>query len=393
MSDTAALDEKNEELNNTTNKEEKSYPSKVVDFVILTLVMCVAIVVYFGFSGALLYTCKLGQSNILPTDSKCEPYTDYKLEFPLKEKQINIFTDTFINPKNSMKLSFPHDEFNLSNKLLDMFRDYKNEPESNFLANYFISIAEALIQFFYVCINFTLNMMNQLPEVVIILFGIPIVSIISSILLIVSNLYVVFLWFANMKWFFKSNENNKSGPPKWEDVPLISFNFCIACWLVIIFFIIFFFGLGFFPFITSILWSYCSLSCLSYKSVFNGNTAGVFTIIQDVFKYYKVTIMTIFSLIVVSNALATLGPIPGVFSLITILLIYFGLFGISIYKPVDMEIYKEKLSPVTDYEQAIKRCKPHNIDKNRTWLEFLGLKGGSKNISNQLKKIHKNFAK
>ena len=389
MSDTTALDEKNEELNNTTNKEEKSYSSKVVDFLVLTLIICISIIFYFGFSGALLYACKLGQSNILPTDSKCEPYTDFKLEFQEKEKQINIFTDTFINAKNSMKLSFPHDEFNLSNKLLDMFRDYKNEPESNFLANYFISITEALIQFFYVCINLTLNMMNQLPEVVIIAFGIPIVSIISSILLIVSNFYVVFLWFANMKWFFKSNENNKSGPPKWEDVPLISLNFCIACWLVVIFLILFFFGLGFFPLITSMLWTYCSLSCLSYKSIFNGNNAGVFTIIQNVFKYYKVTIMTIFSLIIVSIAFSKLGAIPGVFSLITIGLIYFGLIGISIYKPVDIE----NLSPVTDYEQAIKKCKPHNVDKNRTWLEFIGLKGGGKNITNQLKKIHKNFRK
>ena len=156
MSDTAALDEKNEELNNTTNKEEQNYASKVVNFVIQTLVLFVVIIIYFCCSGALLYTCKLGQSNILPTDSTCEPYTEYKLEFPLKEKQINIFTDTFINPKNSMKLNFPQNEFNLSNKLLDMFRDYKNEPESNFLANYFISIAESLIQFFYICINFTL---------------------------------------------------------------------------------------------------------------------------------------------------------------------------------------------------------------------------------------------
>lgn len=387
MSDTTALDEKNEELNNTTNKEESSYASKVVNFVILTLILCLAIILYFGFSGALLYSCKLGQSNILPTDSKCEPYTQNKAS--IQEKKINIFTDTFINPQNSMKLIFPHDEFNLSNKLLDMFRDYKNEPESNFLANYFISIMEALIQFFYICINFTLNMMNQLPEAVIIIFGIPIVSIISSFVLIFSNFYIVFLWFANMKWFFKSNENNKSGPPKWEDVPLISFNFCIACWLCIIFFIILFFGFGFFPFITSILSLYCGFSCLSYKSIFNGNSGGVFTIIQNVFKYYKVTIMFIFSFIVVSNAFAKLGPVPGVFSLITLGLIYFGLLGLSIYKPIDME----NLSPVTDYEQAIKTCKTINIEKNRSWLEFIGLKGGGTNITKELKKIHKKFTK
>jgi hypothetical protein len=387
MSDTAALDQKTEELNNTTNTEEPSYTSKVINFVIYTLVLCVGIIFYYGLGGVLLYSCKLAQSNILPTESKCEPYTEYKPT--IQEKQINIFTDTFINPKNSMKISFPHDNFNLSNKLLDMFRDYKNDPESNFLANYFISIFEALIQFFYMCMNFTLNMMNQLPETIILLFGIPIVSIISTIVLIVSNLYILFLWFANMKWFFKSNENNKRGPPKWEDVPLISFNFFIACCLAFTFFILFFFGLGFFPFITSFLSFYCVFSCLSYKSVLNGNNAGVFTIIQDVFKYYKVTIMFVFSVIVVSAAFAELGAIPGVFSLITLGLIYFGLVGLSIYKPID----KDNLSPVTDYEQAIKTCKPPYLDKHRTWLEFIGLRGGGKNITKQLKDIHKKFTK
>lgn len=386
MSDTAALDQKNEELNNTTNKEESSYASKVVTFVIQTLILCIFIIIYYTFSGALLYSCKLGQSNILPTDNKCEPYTDNKPT--IQEKQINIFTDTFINPKNSMKLSFPHDKFNLSNKLLDMFRDYKNEPESNFLANYFISILESLIHFFYICMNFTLNMMNQLPEAIIVVFGIPIVSIIASIVLIASNFYIIFLWFANMKWFFKSNENNKRGSPKWEDVPLISFNFFIACWMVVAFLIISIFAFGFMPFITSILSLYCVLSCLSYKSILNGNNAGVITVIQDVFKYYKVTIMFVFSVIVVSTAFANLGAIPGVFSLITLGLIYFGLLGLSIYKPINME----HLSPVTDYDQAIKTCKPSFIDKERSWLEFIGLKGGG-NITKQLKNIHKKYKK
>jgi hypothetical protein len=387
MSDTAALDQKNEELNNTTNTEEPSYASKVVTFVTQTLVLCLAIIIYYGFSGALLYSCKLGQSNILPTESKCEPYTEYKPT--IQEKQTNIFTDTFINPQNSMKLTFPLDKFNLSNKLLDMFRDYKNEPESNFLANYFISIAEALIQFFYICMNFTLNMMNQLPEALIVLFGIPIVSIISTIVLIISNFYILFLWFANMKWFFKSNENNKHGPPKWEDVPLISFKYFIACCLVFTFLIIFFIAFGFFPFITSILSLYCGISCLSYKSLLNGTNAGVFTVIQDVFKYYKVTIMFVFSIIVVSTAFSKLGPLPGVFSLITLGLIYFGLVGLSIYKPIN----KDHLSPVTDYEQAVKTCKVTNIEKNKSWLEMIGMKGGGKNITKQLKDIHKKFTK
>ena len=91
MSDTAALDQKFQELNNTTNTEEPSYASKVISFVTQTLILCLAIIIYYGFSGALLYSCKLAQSNILPTEIKCEPYTEYKPT--IQEKQTNIFTD------------------------------------------------------------------------------------------------------------------------------------------------------------------------------------------------------------------------------------------------------------------------------------------------------------
>jgi membrane-bound metal-dependent hydrolase YbcI (DUF457 family) len=129
--------------------------------------------------------------------------------------------------------------------------------------------------------------------------------------------------------------------------------------------------------------------CLSYKSLLNGNNAGIFTIIQDVFKYYKVTIMFVFSVIVVSTAFAKLGPLPGVFSLITLGLIYFGLLGLSIYKPIN----KDNLSPITDYEQATKTCKPPYTEKPKGWLEIIGLKGGGKNITKQLKDIHKKFTK
>ena len=387
MSDTAALDEKNEELNNITTNDDPDYGSKVVQFVVATLILCVGSVLYYGSNGIVLYMCKLGQSNILPTEGKCFPYTDFKPS--IQEKDTNIFTDTIFNPKQSMKLKFPIDEYNLSNKLLDMFRDYKNEPESNFLANYFISIAESLIQFFYICLNFCSNMMNQLPEVIIVIFGIPIVLFISILVLIASNFYIWYLWFANMKWFFKTNKNDGRGPPKWDDVPLISVGFCIAFWLAILFIIVFFFGLGFFPFITGFLSTYCVFSCLSYKFNLNGEKAGIFTIITDVLKYYKVTIMFLFSLFVVSNAFTYLGAIPGVFSLITLGLMYFGLLGFTLYKPIDID----HLSPLVDYDQAIKKCKPPYIDKHRTWLQFMGLRGGGKNITKQLKEIHSKFTK
>ena len=103
--------------------------------------------------------------------------------------------------------------------------------------------------------------------------------------------------------------------------------------------------------------------------------------------------MFVFSFIVVASAFANLGPIPGVFSLITLGLIYFGLVGLSIYKPID----KDHLSPISPdgYEQATKKCKSTNVEeKNKGWMEMIGFKkGGGKNITKQLKDIHKKFTK
>ena len=84
---------------------------------------------------------------LLPTEKKCYPYEDTKPD--IQPVETNIFT-TFTDPMLSLKLRFPYDDYNGSNKILDMFREYKNQANSYFLANYLISIIESLIHFNYV---------------------------------------------------------------------------------------------------------------------------------------------------------------------------------------------------------------------------------------------------
>ena len=196
-------------------------------------ILFIIIIVYYSSSGLLLYACKLGQSNILPTDAHCFPYTDNKLD--IQPIRTNIFT-TFNDPPLSMKMKFPYNEENAANKLLDMFREYKNEPKSNFLANYFISIMESVVQFNYSAFNTILNMLNGLPEILIILFGPIIVGILSTIIFLLDHIYLIYLWFAKMGWFFKTNTNDSNtGNPKWADVTFVSpFNYWCALSLVIL---------------------------------------------------------------------------------------------------------------------------------------------------------------
>ena len=70
-SDTSAIDEKQDQ---STSSNQSNFISNIGGFVVTVIVLFIIIAFYYGGSGLLLYACKLGQSNILPTDIHCFPY-------------------------------------------------------------------------------------------------------------------------------------------------------------------------------------------------------------------------------------------------------------------------------------------------------------------------------
>lgn len=381
--DTSAIDEKKEENSLSTKND---FLSNIGGFFQTVVILCIIISLYCVGSGCLLYACKLGQSNILPTEIHCSPYTEIKPN--IQPIQTNIFT-TSTEPPLSMKMNFPYNEYNSSNKILNIFREYKNESKSHFLANYFISIMESILQFNYASFNTILNLLNSnLPESLIILFGPIIVGFLSTVLFFVDNLYLIYLWFSNMKWFFKKNTNiSTTGPPKWEDVTVYDiFKYCCAIGLVILFIIVFFFAFPFLSVISMLALSWCMISCILYKAEMYGKSITVSKIIQDIFKYYKISIMGIFSFFVIVSAFSKLGTVPGIFAVLTLALIYFGILTIDIFKPIN----KENLSPEVSYEQAKKTCSFKEPVKEKHGFLYdilLGQNGG--NITKELKNIGK----
>ena len=385
-SDTSAIDEKKEE-SSSSNKGD--YISNIGSFITSVIVMFIVITVYYTGSGLILYACKLAQSNILPTDVHCSPYTDSEPNIqPIKT---NIFTTGGESPL-SMKLSFPYNEYNSKNYILDMFREYKNEPRSNFLANYLISMIETIINFNYSAFNKILDMLNGLPEIILVIFGPVIVAFISTLIFIVDHFYLIYLWFAQMGWFFKTNTNDSgTGNPKWEDVTFMSpFNYWCAVWLVILFCILFFFSLPFITILASLSMSWCIFSCITYKAEMGGKIISALPIIKDTFKYYKTLIMSILSFFVVVNAFGKLGTIPGIFSILTLLLIYFGIISIDLFNPSS----KENLSPVVSFNQAKKTCSFKEPSKEKHGLLYglvFGQQGG--NITKEIKEIGKKLSR
>lgn len=384
-SDTSAIDEKQAELNSSSGKGE--IYSNIKGFITSIITIIILIGIYFSSSGLILYACKLAQSNILPTDIHCTPYEETRPN--IQPIETNIFT-TNTDPVLSMKMSFPYDKYNASNQVLDMIRQYKNQSDSNFLGNYFISIIESLIHMNYLVFNKILNIFNEnLPESLIVTLSPILVGIILSLVFFHDHLYLIYLWFANMGWFFKKNSNESGkGLPKWDDVTVASpVDYGLSICLVMLFIFIFFVGFPFLSIIVFFTMVWCVFSCIAYKASMGGKIISVAPIIQDVFKYYKIPIMGFFSFLVIVSAFTKLGTTPGIFSVIILLMIYFGIITIDMFTP----IIKDNLSKVVSYEQAKKTCdfKPVEKEKHGLFSDLLFGKQSGGNITKQLKKISK----
>ena len=155
----------------------------------------------------------------------------------------------------------------------------------------------------YSIFNKVLNTLNEtFPESVIIFIAPILYLIIIPFVFLFNQLYLLYLWFSKMSWFFKKNTNDSgTGKPKWEDVSITSpIDYGIAVWLVIIFIFVYFLAYPILFIFIFVALTWCIFSTIAYKGEMNGKTISAALIIQDVLKYYKIHIMGIFSLFVIS---------------------------------------------------------------------------------------------
>jgi hypothetical protein len=379
--DTSFIDKLKEQ--NSSNSEENLL-SKIGSYLQSLILIILLIIFYFSSGGLILFLCKLAQSNILPTELKCYPYTKEQPDIKPSPLQANIFT----NSDMSMKMEIPYD-INSKNSFIEILRQQKEKPSSNFLTNYFISITDSLFKFVYSGINSSMSIINKtIPEAAIIGLGPIGIGFLYAFGLLINTFYFIYLWFSNMYWFFKTNKNDtNTGKPEWEDITFTSpVNWSLGFLLIIAFTILLFIG---FPLISSlpfIVYHIGIISSLFYRAKMNGKEITSLNIIIDTLKYYKIHVVSIISIFVVMLSFSKLGTIPGIFSIITIILIYYGVIGIGIYDP----IHETNLSPLTSYEQAKKICVNQGIKSNKHGLLYnllIGQKGGD--ITKQIKKIGK----
>jgi len=387
--DTQELDKKKETLSSSSSSANSSIKN-IGSFLVSVLITVLLIVGYFILSSIVLYECKLAQSNILPTSLECYPYTETSPE--IQKVMTNIFI-TNTEPQESVKLSFPFDKYNSKNVILDMFRKYKEQPKSNFLINYIIAILESLINYSNNSLTSFFNLLNGAPEIVIILFG-PILSAIYFGLAPIIGFFVfIYHYFSEMKWFFKENTNtntNVNSKPVWSDVNLFeTTSYASALFLVFVFFILFWILLFTVTPVLSIgIFYMCLLMSFGYKGEIDNKKASIFTIIQEMFKHYKVSMTVIFSIMVIISAFSNLGAVSGAFSMLTVLLIYFKFIPINIFE----SIKATNLSPLSSFEQAYKKCeytvKNYPVTFSNLFNNFFDNKKGG-GIGRELKKLNK----
>ncbi len=236
-----------------------------------------------------------------------------------------------------------------------------------------------------------MNFFNELPEIITVLFGPIVVGIIFAFMTLLNQLYFIYLFFANMSWFFKENTNNSGeGKPKWDNVTLLSpFDWWLGVGLVILFIILFFVGLPLLTFIPFMALFYCTFSTIMYKATLNDKSVSAFTIAKDTLSQYKFSIVSIISFFVIALAFLNLGIIPGIFSIIVLCLIYFGVLSINLFNPPQQQI---GLTPLVSNDMAKRSCPNKGNQKGKHGFLYnllIGQHGG--NITNDLKKIGKNL--
>jgi hypothetical protein len=264
-----------------------------------------------------------------------------------------------------------------------MFRKYKEKSNDNFFLIYIIELLESLANYSNNALTYFFNFLNGFPEILIVLFG-PILTFIYFLITpIIGVLVFIYNYFLGMKWFFKKNSNppSSTNKPVWVDVNVLEpvdyfISLCFVGTFCILFFILLFTFISI-PMFVAIVFYICLFMTFGYKGVIDNKKVSILTIMHDTFKHYRVTITVIFTINIILKAFNILGVLPGVFSILTVLLIYFNVIRINVFKSTQLK----NVTPLSNFDQAEKICE--GVLKQHQ-------NGGG--IGKELKKIYKQLS-
>jgi hypothetical protein len=377
---------------NNSNNDISSIMNNAGTFLITLLVLTFVVCFHFSFGGFILFACKVAQANILPTDIRCSPYTENPIDIKPVTSNIFVAKPPHSQEYLSQKIKFPYQGVNSQNTIIDTLRSLKESPDSFFLTNYFYTILESLLSFNYYAYNLFFGSLNSfLGESFILILGPLLFPIVFSILLVCNNLYLIFLWFEKMGWFFKKNIYNvyEGRRPEWRNISIFEpISYFLAFCFVFFFFLLFFVMCWTaFPILSLFVVFWTALSFVGYQGAMEAKEVSVAAIIMKVFKYHKVTFMSILTFLIIVSAFINMGGAGGMICVFVAICIYFGVVPSNIFIP-EIPLH---LSELVSNDQAKKTCKvPKFATRRHSFLyNLLFPQRGGAELVNEIKKIGK----
>ena len=377
-------------MSNTTNSTDNSDNSAIKNkkgpapitmkesgsflLILLGKLFVLGIVVVVG--TCLVYTCRVSQSNILPTDMNFTPYTDVIPTIVGGDKVVNIDIVKTAEGIFSTKLIFPLAE-NMSDLRNKGFIGYLNklkDPKAN--NSFYLYIATTIQQILannLAIINWVYgSIVNNFFNESMIIFLAPFLSVfVNFCTSIINGFYFAFLLFYNLPLFFSTTTSDKTA---WTSNSMWSFmnwwKTLIVVWVAILAFL--FVGIGIIvPAVAALSTIFCALLPLfmtAKKVDGEGDTTNASYSIKDalknVLKYKMSLIMYIISFFVIVDANASFGGYEAFIAVVACLLLYFFTNVYKQYIPTGATGWTNDFTQATklsqsdalaeDFDQAIK---------------------------------------
>ena len=390
MSDTSAIDNKSGSSDSETNNDKLKKFGQYISTILVPLIYCV-------FSGFVLFSCKVGQSDMLPKEN-CFPFTTNSGTFEPSEDgkvTLDIFTSGgILTPTSSEKFHLNYAD-NKYYQLFEKLLAYKKDEKSSVVGNYAADIIIDNLMFHMTCLGLYFSFLNQIPEILILIVG-PVVTffVLFVVMVLLGVFNSMYSWVSNMKWFFKERVKEQ-----WQDTSWFSF----TPWLLLsVFGIVFFFGLFTGLFILLSFFSMCSamITILYFNASItevsitkdadgketsrkeNNVPITPLKTFQKIATVYKFTIAAIMCLILFTIMATIFEPMVLIPPAILLGLVGFGKI-FTIFTPTK----DPNLSPLTKLgsKQVIRKC------TKSTGIQLSQM--GGKRLAQEIKRVGSNLKK
>ena len=308
----------------------------------------------------MVYSGKVAQSNILPTDINCFPYTNLTPTIEKVDIDINIVktkdgvysTKLEFDPVKNMKI--------MEEGFLGFLKRMTENKDSGHFYLYLCSLFQGVISNNLYMNNVYYNLLNSTFSESVILFVLPYFNIFWFMLTFIINFfYIIYSWFKNLYLFYskKTVVNDKTvwqpGESMWSFSNVIK-----SMFMIFVAFIIFVsFGIGMIIPFTTLLTSVYSILMPMYMEANVRDKGKPYTFssaLLDVFKYKISVIMYIITYYVVTGTYSKFGSTTTGVSFIAFIIL---LFFTSIYKPYKPVAKDNSNFGWGNYKQANKACK------------------------------------